>query len=205
MLFGEPADILVQALLADCSDLFQQDDRGSFKSGFCSYGLMCRQQRLLRFLACYRCYDNRGAIHIARVILNNDGSTVAHLLRSQPYTKIGEVHITAIIWFVHVVCPPLKKIKTVKSRLCKGRKRDSMVLRRYRHTSPLAFAVRCPAVLFSSKPICPRHPGLLLGSHQTAGGVPAPRGSNPRQDRCRLLSLPVTPHARKRAVRSGCD
>ena len=75
-----------------------------------------------------------------------------------------------------------------------------MVLRRYRHTSPLAFAVRCPAVLFSSKPICPRHPGLLLGSHQTAGGVPAPRESNPRQDRCRLPSLPVTVLSR-----SDCD
>ncbi len=45
-----------------------------------------------------------------------------------------------------------------------------MVLRRYRHTSPLAFAVRCPAVLYAGKPICPRHPGLLLGSHQMAGG-----------------------------------
>lgn len=38
-----------------------------------------------------------------------------------------------------------------------------------------------PAVrpIFQSVPICPRHPGTLKGSHQTAGGLPAPRGISP--------------------------
>lgn len=64
---------------------------------------------------------------------------------------------------------PLKTSGLSAAYVCAGRG-TAWFLRRYRHTSPLAFAVRCPAVLFSSKPICPRHPGLLLGSHQTAGG-----------------------------------
>ena len=47
---------------------------------------------------------------------------------------------------------------------------------------------------FCFKPICPRHPGLLLGSHQVADCGSAPREFHPRQVLCRLPPLPATAH-----------
>ena len=43
-----------------------------------------------------------------------------------------------------------------------------------------------------------------VGSHQTAGSVPAPRESHPRQVLCRLSPLPATALRRNRYIRSDC-
>ena len=75
-----------------------------------------------------------------------------------------------------------------------------MVLRRYRHTSPLAFAVRCPAVFIFKQAYLSSTPRPAFGKSSNGWRLPAPRASHPRQDRCRLPSLPVTVLSR-----SDCD
>jgi len=86
-----------------------------------------------------------------------------------------------------------------QSRLC--REPDSKTeWRPGRSKTILLFSLACPAVqpCISKRSYLSSTPRNTTGSHQTAGGVPAPRESHPRVVLTQPPPLPATDHGNRR-------
>ena len=130
--------------------------------------------------------DDCRAIEIPCVVLNDQGWPDAHLFRAETHPKVSIIDFATFVYLAHGMLLLMGKLTQCAyvNAGPQGEKGRKIILKIQTH--PLA------RLICSDKPICPRHPGLSLGNHQAAGGLPAPRVFVPRQDLCRLPSLPAT-------------
>ncbi len=104
VLFGKMPDKVAQATLIDSTQLFQQDDRGQFQAVLGIVDVVVRGKFGFHAGFARDGSDNdRGAVFVPDIVLNDHDGTVALLLRADASAQIGVIHIAAQICVVHSV------------------------------------------------------------------------------------------------------
>ena len=104
VLFGQMPNEVAQAALIDGAQLFQQDDRGQLQAVLGIVDVVVRGK--FGFHAGFACNgsdNDRGAVFVPDIILNDHDGTVALLLRADAPAQISVIHIAAQICVVHSV------------------------------------------------------------------------------------------------------
>ena len=103
VLFGEMPDEVSQAALIDGAQLFQQDDRGQLQAVLGVDVVMGGKFGFHAGFARDGSDNNRGAVFVPYIVLNDHDGAVALLLGADAPAQIGVIHIAAQICVVHSV------------------------------------------------------------------------------------------------------
>jgi len=103
VLFGQMPNEVAQAALIDGAQLFQQDDRGQLQAVLGVDVVVGRKFGFHAGFACNGSDNDRGAVFVPDIILNDHDGTVALLLRADAPAQISVIHIAAQICVVHSV------------------------------------------------------------------------------------------------------
>lgn len=103
VLFGQMPDEVAQAALIDGAQLFQQDDRGQFQAILGVDVVVGGKFGFHAGFARNGSDNNRGAVFVPDIVLNDHDGTVALLLGADAPAQIGVIHIAAQICVVHSV------------------------------------------------------------------------------------------------------
>ena len=118
VLFGQMPDEVAQASLIDGAQLFQQDDRGQLQAVLGVDVVVGGKFGFHAGFARDGSNNDRGAVFVSDIVLNDHGGTVALLLGADTSTQIGVIHIAAQIC-VGSFCDDLLYIFR-RFRLCRG-------------------------------------------------------------------------------------
>ena len=88
MLFPQMADVLVQPALVHGAELLQQDDRRKLQTVLRVNKVVRRQLGLDAHLAGNGGNDDRGAVPVSDIVLNDNDRAIALLLGADPATEI---------------------------------------------------------------------------------------------------------------------
>ena len=103
VLFGEMPDEVAQAALIDGAQLFQQDDGGQFQAVLGVDVVVGGKFGFHAGFARNGSDNDRRAMFVSDIVLNDHDGTVALLLRADATAQIGVIHIAAQICVVHSV------------------------------------------------------------------------------------------------------
>ena len=104
VLFGQMPDEVAQATLIDSTQLFQQDDRGQFQAVLGIVDVVVRGKFGFHAGFARDGSDNdRGAVFVPDIVLNDHDVSLALLLRADAPAQISVIHIAAQICVVHSV------------------------------------------------------------------------------------------------------
>ena len=103
MLFRQMPDEVAQAALIDGAQLFQQDDRGQLQAVLGVDVVVGRKFGFHAGFACNGSDNDRGAVPVSNIVLDDYDEAIALLLRADTPTQIGVIHIAAQICVVHSV------------------------------------------------------------------------------------------------------
>ena len=103
VLFGEMPDEVAQAALIDGAQLFQQDDGGQFQAVLGVDVVVGGKFGFHAGFARNGSDNDRGAVFVPDIVLNDHDRTVALLLGADATAQIGVIHIAAQICVVHSV------------------------------------------------------------------------------------------------------
>ena len=103
VLFGQMPDEVAQAALIDGAQLFQQDDRGQFQAILGVDVVVGGKFGFHAGFARNGSDNNRGAVFVPDIGLNDHDGTVALLLGADAPAQFGVIHIAAQLCVVHSV------------------------------------------------------------------------------------------------------
>lgn len=167
------SDVGCQAVLVDSAKLLRENDRRGFQTGLLADFIMGGEFGLCAVLTCHSGDNDRGAVLIADVILDDDHRAVAVLFGADALTQVSIVQLPTFDCSVDgndLLC-----VIRQHGCLCKDRAADlgqGFVLR-----------LALPTVGKCTVPFVLNDPNRV-GVHQAAGSVPAPRAFCPRQVLC---------------------
>ena len=103
VLFGQMPNEVAQATLIDGAQLFQQDDRGQFQAILGVDVVVGGKFGFHAGFARNGSDNDRRAMFVSDIVLNDHDGTVALLFRADATAQIGVIHIAAQICVVHSV------------------------------------------------------------------------------------------------------
>ena len=103
VLFGQMPNEVAQAALIDGAQLFQQDDRGQLQAVLGVDVVVGRKFGFHAGFACNGSDNDRGAVFVSDIVLDDYDRAVALLLRADAPAQIGVIHIAAQICVAHSV------------------------------------------------------------------------------------------------------
>ena len=103
MLFRQMPDEVAQATLIYGTQLFQQDDGGQFQAVLGIDVVVGGELGFHAGLTCDGSDNDRGAVPVSNIVLDDYDEAIALLLRADTPTQIGVIHIAAQICVVHSV------------------------------------------------------------------------------------------------------
>ncbi|WP_423816571.1 hypothetical protein [Ruminococcus champanellensis] len=103
VLFGQMPDEVAQAALIDGTQLFQQDDRKQLQAVLGVNVVVGEKFGFHAGFARDESNNDRGAVFVPDIVLNNHDGAIALLLRTDAPAQIGVIHIAAQICVVHSV------------------------------------------------------------------------------------------------------
>ena len=101
MLFLQMSDVRFQPPFINGAELFHQHQRRQLQAVLCFEKVMGGQLGLGVHFAGYGRHNDRGAVLVSSIVLNNKDRAIAFLLGADSPAQIGIVHIAAMICSVH--------------------------------------------------------------------------------------------------------
>jgi len=108
MLFLQMSDVRFQPSFINGAELLHQHQRRQLQAVLCFEKVMSGQLGLGVHFAGYGCHNDRGAVLVSSIVLNNKDRAIPFLFGADSPAQIGIVHIAAQICLIHVYDLPLK-------------------------------------------------------------------------------------------------